>query len=243
MRLIACLTALFWLCALPAWAERVTVFAASSLTSVLTEIAEDFEARTGHDVTLSVAGSATLARQILSGAPADIFLSANPDWMDAVSAEIVPGTRNDLLGTLLVLIAPTRAETVTQTAAALGDRLRNGPLAMALVDAVPAGTYGKAALRHLGLWEPLAAQVAQTDNVRAALALVAPGEAPLGIVYATDALVEPRVRVLATFDPASHPPIRYPVAALTDRSVSRAFLAHLAAARAVFKQHGFEVLP
>ena len=243
MRLIACLTALFWLCALPAWAERVTVFAASSLTSVLTEIAAHVGSRPATAVPFPVPGTAASARQFRSGAPAEFFLSANPGGMDAVSAEIVPGTRNDLLGTLLVLIAPTRAETVTQTAAALGDRLRNGPLAMALVDAVPAGTYGKAALRHLGLWEPLAAQVAQTDNVRAALALVAPGEAPLGIVYATDALVEPRVRVLATFDPASHPPIRYPVAALTDRSVSRAFLAHLAAARAVFKQHGFEVLP
>ena len=109
MRFLGFLTTLFWLCALPAWAERVTVFAASSLTSVLHEIAEDFETKTGHEVTLSVAGSATLARQILSGAPADIFLSANPDWMDAIAAEIVPGTRDDLLGNRLVMIAPAGA--------------------------------------------------------------------------------------------------------------------------------------
>ncbi len=226
-----------------AWAERVTVFAASSLTSVLGEIAAEFEAETGHQVTLSVAGSAALARQILSGAPADVFLSANPDWMDTVADDILPGTRRDLLGNRLVMIAPAPSDPVPLTADALTARLADGPLAMALVEAVPAGQYGKAALTHLGLWRALAPSVAQTDNVRAALALVALGEAPLGIVYATDAQADARVTTVATFDPASHPPIRYPVAALTDRAVTRAFLDHLKASTALFTHHGFEVLP
>ncbi|WP_224826155.1 molybdate ABC transporter substrate-binding protein [Cognatishimia sp. MH4019] len=235
--------ALLWLCASAAWAERVTVFAASSLTSVLGEIAAEFETETGHEVTLSVAGSAALARQILSGAPADIFLSANPDWMDAVKGETVPGTRRELLGNRLVLIAPAPSDPVPLTADALTARLVDGPLAMALFEAVPAGQYGKAALEHLGLWTTLAPKVAQTDNVRAALALVALGEAHLGIVYATDAQADPRVTTVATFDPESHPPIRYPVAALTDRPVTHAFLDHLTASRAIFERHGFEVLP
>ena len=226
-----------------ATAERITVFAASSLKTALEDVATSFEAETGHEVTLSFAGSAALARQILSGAPADVFLSANPGWMDAVESDIRPGTRRDLLGNQLVLIAPAPADPVPLTADAITARLADGPLAMALVAAVPAGIYGKAAFENLGLWDNVAPLVAQTDNVRAALALVALGEAPLGVVYATDAQAEPRVCVVASFDPASHPPIRYPVAALTDRPVTQAFLTHLTTAAATFEAHGFEVLP
>ncbi|MEL7213514.1 MAG: molybdate ABC transporter substrate-binding protein [Pseudomonadota bacterium] len=243
MRLPLLSLAFIWLCSSAVLAERVTVFAASSLTSVLGEIAAEFEEETGHEVTLSLAGSAALARQILSGAPADIFLSANPDWMDAVSAELIPNTRRDLLGNSLVMIAPAPSGPVPLTTAALTTRLADGPLAMALIDAVPAGIYGKAALEALDLWPTLSPSVAQTDNVRAALALVALGEAPLGIVYATDAQAEPRVTVAARFDPTIHPPIRYPVAALTDHLATRAFLEHLTRSAALFEDHGFEVLP
>ena len=237
------LTLLLCLCAGSAWADRITVFAAASLKTVLNEVATDFTARSGHEVTLSVAGSAVLARQILAGAPADIFLSASPDWMDAVQDDIIPGTRRDLLGNTLVLVAPAPSQPVALDATALAARLEDGPLAMALVDAIPAGIYGKAALANLGLWEALAPKVAQTDNVRAALALVSLGEAPLGVVYATDARADPRVAIVARFDPATHPQIRYPMAALTDTDATRAFLAHLATARPVFQAHGFEALP
>lgn len=237
------LTLLLWLCASAVWADRITVFAAASLKGVLDEIAADFTAETGHDVTLTVAGSAVLARQILAGAPADIFVSANTGWMDAIEGEIVPGTRRDLLGNRLVLIAPAPSEAVALEAPALLDRLREGPLAMALVEAIPAGIYGKAALESLGLWDAVADKVAQTDNVRAALALVSLGEAPLGIVYATDAQAAPTVSIVAHFDAATHPPIRYPVAAITDTPATAAFLAHLDTARPVFEAHGFEALP
>lgn len=243
MRIPLLTAALCALLASPAWAERITVFAASSLTSALSEIAVEFEERTGHEVTLSFAGSATLARQILAGAPADLFLSANPIWMDAVASEIVAGTRSDLLGNSLVLIAPAPSDPVPLTSEALLTQLENGPLAMALIEAVPAGLYGKAALSHLELWEPLQPHVAQTDNVRAALALVALGEAPLGIVYATDASSDRRVTTVAEFAPETHPPIRYPVAALTDRTATRLFLDYLLDASAQFEAHGFEVLP
>lgn len=226
-----------------ATADRLTVFAAASLKTVLEEIAADFTERTGHDVTLSVAGSAVLARQILAGAPADMFVSANPAWMDAVADDLVPNTRRDLLGNHLVLIAPAPSDPVALDAAAFRSRLEAGPLALALVDSIPAGIYGKAALEAHDLWAQVADQTAQTDNVRAALALVALGEAPLGIVYATDAKADPRVSVVARFDPASHPPIRYPVAALTDSEATRAFLAFLSTADATFAAHGFEVLP
>lgn len=233
----------------PAVAADVVVFAASSLRTALDEIAEDWQAETGHRVLVSYAGSSAQARQIMAGAPADIFLSASPDWMDAVQAEglIAEGLRRDLLGNSLVLIAHTPAAPIAITPdldlpAMLGD----GLLAMALVDAVPAGQYGKAALQFLGLWEAVAPRVAQADNVRAALALVALGEAPMGIVYATDALAEPAVTVLGTFPEASHPVITYPLALLTEARdpADRAFFDTLQddAARVVFERHGFVVL-
>lgn len=233
----------------PAAADDTLVFAAASMRGALDEIAADWQAATGRGVTLSYAGSGALARQIIAGAPADIFVSASTDWMDAVAAEefIVADTRRDLLGNTLVLIGHGTVQPVAITpaldlAGMLGDRW----LAMALVDSVPAGQYGKAALQSLGLWDSVAARVAQTDNVRAALALVAAGEAPLGVVYASDAVAEPAVSVLGRFPAESHPPIIYPVALLTEATdpADAAFLdaLHGAAARAVFERHGFRVL-
>lgn len=235
---------------LRAAAAEVLVFAAASLRGALDEIAAEWEQETGQRAVLSYAGSPLLARQIAQGAPADLFLSASPEWMDAAEAadEIAPGTRRDLLGNRLALIggagaAPVSLEPGLDLAALLGE----GRLAMALVDAVPAGVYGRAALDALGLWEAAAPRVAQVDNVRAALALVARGEAPYGIVYATDALAEPAVRAVAIFPEALHAPILYP-AALTRQGAqspaAAAFLDYLAGpkARAVWEGHGFRVI-
>jgi molybdate transport system substrate-binding protein len=233
--------------ALPAQAETVTVFAAASLKESLDAVAADFEAATDHDVTISYAGSNALATQIIQGAPADIFISAATDWMDEVEAAglITPGTRRDLLGNTLVLVASgTGAAPIAL--ADLPAHLGNGRLAMAMVDSVPAGQYGKAALDSLGLWTALEPSVAQSENVRAALAFVATGEAPFGIVYATDATAADNVTVVATFDPATHPPITYPVALLTNAAdpADLAFLDALSAdaADAIFTAAGFAVL-
>jgi molybdate transport system substrate-binding protein len=231
-------------------AEEVTVFAAASMTNALAEIETGFEAATGHDLVVSLAGSSALARQIQQGAPADIFISASTDWMDRIEADglIEPGARFDLLGNAIVLVAfGTEAAPVdlgpgTDLAGLLGE----GRLAMALVDSVPAGIYGKAALESLGLWDDVEGQVAQAENVRAALAFVATGEAPYGIVYATDAAAEEAVTIVATFPPETHPPIVYPVADLASRDTpaEAAFLDYLrgSEARAVFERQGFTML-
>ena len=238
MRLFLALMLLF---ATPLRAEDVTVFAAASLKTALDRAAGDWTGETGIRVTLSYAGTPVLARQITQGAPADLFLSANGEWMDFVQEQglIQAETRVDLLGNTLVLVGPKDAAPV------LLPDLPQGRIAMALVDAVPAGIYGKAALTGLGLWDGIAARVVQTDNVRAALALVALGEAPLGVVYASDAMAEPRVTVLATFPPGSHPPIAYP-AALTLRAgqAARDFLAWLQTppAQAIFAEQGFRTM-
>ena len=200
---------------LSARAQGVTVFAAASLGPALTEIAQDFRARTGFDVALSLAGSSALARQIAAGAPADLFVSASTDWMDWVAGQgaIQPDTRLDLATNRLVLVGAAEASPLPLTPDTdLVAALAGGRLAMALVDAVPAGQYGRAALESLGLWDAVAPHVAQTDNVRAALALVQRGEAPMGIVYASDVVGVDGVRVLAEFDPALHPAILYPLA-------------------------------
>jgi molybdate transport system substrate-binding protein len=231
-------------------AGEITVFAAASMTNALADIETDFEAATGHDLVVSLAGSSVLARQIQQGAPADIFISANPGWMDTLEADglVAEGTRFDLLGNSLVLIAhgtgaaPVAIGPGTDLACLLGD----GRLAMALVDAVPAGIYGKAALESLGLWEGVEARVAQADNVRAALAFVAAGEAPYGIVYATDAVAEGAVTVIGTFPADTHPPITYPVAAMaaSDSPLTGTFLDYLRGpeARAAFEAQGFAVM-
>lgn len=230
-------------------AEQITVFAAASLRTALEEIAADWQANSGHRAVMSFAGSAVLARQIAAGAPADVFLSANAAWMDWLEGQgrIDSTSRADLLGNRLVLIGPAGAAPVTLSPdLPLVQMLDGGRLAMALTEAVPAGIYGKAALAHFGLWDAVQPHVAQADNVRAALAYVATGAAPLGVVYASDALAEPRVAIIAQFPPQSHPMIRYPAARVAGSgSVASAFLDHLrsAPARAAFARNGFEVLP
>ena len=235
------------LTAVPARADEVVVFAAASLRGPLDAVAAQFQAETGHRVTLSYAGSNQLAQQILQGAPADVFVSAAPVWMDAVADAglVQAGTRADLFGNRLVLVAhdPATPPVTPGPALDLAALLGGGRLAMALVDAVPAGQYGKAALQHFGLWDAIAPSVAQTDNVRAALALVARGEAPLGIVYASDAVAEPGVSVIATFPPDSHPPILYPGALLVGATdpADAAFwdMLRSGAADATFAAQGF----
>lgn len=236
--------------ATPAAAEEVVVFAAASLKTALDQIATDFQAATGNTVVISYAGSNTLAQQIIQGAPADIFVSANEKWMDEVAKAnlIADGTRADLLGNTLVLIAHGKAAAPVEIgpgfdlAALLGDE----KLAMAMVDSVPAGQYGKAALETLGIWAAVEPNVAQSDNVRAALALVSTGEAPYGIVYATDAVADDNVTVVGTFPADSHPAIIYPGAVLTTAAddADRAFYQALSsdASDAIFAAQGFAIL-
>ena len=228
----------------PLAAEPVTVFAAASLKTALDEVAAAYDG----EVVLSYAGSSALARQVQLGAPADIVFLANTDWMDLLDRDgmIASHTRVALLGNRLVLAGQTGAAPLSITPELdLADLLGDGRLAMALVEAVPVGIYGKAALTSLGLWDSVAPKVAQTDNARAALALVSLGQVPLGVVYATDTLADPRVDALGVFPQDSHPPIRYPVAAVTGREGAAApFLRFLQSAKAgeIFVAHGFAVL-
>ena len=230
--------------------ERITIFAAASLGKALGEITEEFERATGIKADLSLAGSSLLARQLQYGAPADVFISANSAWMDWAEEKelIVPQSRVDLLSNRLVLIAPVdAAETLDLSdKAGLLAVLSDGPLAMALIDAVPAGIYGKAALQTLDLWDDFSAHIAQTDNVQSALTLVAQGAAPLGIVYETDAKASAQVQILDHLPRESHPPIIYPAAATTtgQQQASLAFLSFLQGeiAQAIFVGQGFDVL-
>ncbi|WP_371924292.1 molybdate ABC transporter substrate-binding protein [Aliihoeflea sp. 40Bstr573] len=241
------------LCALvmPASAqEPVTVFAAASLKNALDAINESWSQEEGRTATISYAGSSALARQIEEGAPADLFISADLDWMAYLSERALIDTQSErrLLGNRIVLVAPADATTELSIAPGfdLAGALGDGRLAMANVDAVPAGRYGKAALETLGVWDSVADKVAQAENVRAALQLVALGEAPLGIVYQTDATAEPDVRVVGTFPEDSHDPIVYPAALTTGgaNTDAAAFLDYLqgGAARAIFEEQGFTVL-
>jgi molybdate transport system substrate-binding protein len=233
-----------------AHAADVTVFAAASLKNALDDAAKLYEAKTGGKVAISYAASSALAKQIEAGAPADIFFSADLDWMDYLAEKnlINTASRVTLLGNTLVLVAP-KDSTVSLTIAkdfplldALG---ADGRLAMASVDSVPAGKYGKAALMYLGVWDPVSPRVAQAENVRAALAFVAKREAPLGIVYGTDAKSEPAVKLVGMFPEQSHPKIQYPVALLAAaRPEARKFLDFLIspAARPAFEAQGFIIL-
>jgi molybdate transport system substrate-binding protein len=250
-RLSPLLRALALLCLLlpqTARAEPLTVFAAASLKTALDAVAAAYAEQTGEaPPAISYAGSSALARQIERGAPADLFLSANSDWMDHLQAAdlLAPGTRRDLLGNRLVLVAPG-ADGPPLALPELPARLGEGRLAMALVEAVPAGIYGREALMSLGLWQDVAPRVVQTDNVRAALALVALGEAALGLVYATDAVAEPRVHVVAEIPAEAHAPVVYPAAVTRhgDTGRARAFLDYLAGpeAAAIFRRQGFTLL-
>lgn len=230
----------------------LTVFAAASLKESLDEAAAAFGKATGQTVRVSYAGSSALARQIEQGAPADLFFSADRDWMDYLQQRglIDRGSRRDLLGNSLVLVAPASSDTrplVLKQGTDLSPRLgRQGRLALALTASVPAGKYAKAAFTSLGMWPALAPRVAEAENVRAALTLVARGEAPLGVVYASDARAEPAVRVVAAFPARSHAPIVYPIAktANSRHPQANAFARWLAgpAAAEIFRQHGFTVL-
>lgn len=229
---------------------NVTVFAAASLKEAMDEQAHRFEAATGNKVIVAYGGSNALARQIESGAPADMFISADLDWMDYLDqrALLTPGTRANLLRNALVLVAPASSRSQLRIAPnfALAAALGTEKLAMANPDSVPAGRYGRSALETLGVWKDVERQVARTETVRAALALVSRGEAPFGIVYRTDALADQGVRVVDAFPASTHPPIVYPVALVADgkSTAARPLLAFLrsAAAQPTWEKHGFGVV-
>jgi molybdate transport system substrate-binding protein len=206
-----------------AQAKDVTVFAAASLKNALDDVAAAWTRETGKKTVISYAASNVLAKQIEAGAPADIFFSADLDWMDyAASKNLIDlKSRVHLLANSLVLIAPkdSNVQVSLQSGIDLAAILGSGRLAMGNVDAVPAGKYGKAGLEYLRAWDGVKDKVAQAENVRAALLLVSRGEAPLGIVYRTDAVSDPNVKIVASFPEGSHPPIVYPVA-LTKESAN-----------------------
>ncbi|HMH52413.1 MAG TPA: molybdate ABC transporter substrate-binding protein [Candidatus Acidoferrum sp.] len=273
------------------FAERATaqgrdvlVFAAASLKNALDDVNAEYQRQTGRKVTVSYASSPTLAKQIEAAAPADVFMSADLDWMDYLAQRrlIKPETRRKLLANRLVLVSPgkTPGETPGETrwggetyrgglggavgapqsnsvnkaqpdvtishGFPLANLLGSGRLAMADPDSVPAGKYGKAALEHLGVWASVRTRIARAENVRAALALVSRGEAPLGIVYQTDAAADPKVKVVGFFPEDSHPPITYPVAAVAASTAptTAAYLEFLRspAAKPYFEKQGFTVL-
>ena len=228
--------------------DRIVVFAAASLTDSLQDIGASYTREHGKRVVFSFAGSMTLARQVEASAGADIFMSADVELMDYLEQRnrIVKASRENLLSNRLVLVAPATSSVALEIGPGMriAGALGGGRLAMANTETVPAGRYGKAALTELGVWASVASRLAEGDDVRTALAYVARGEAPLGIVYATDARVEPRVRVVGTFPENTHPPIVYPAALTSEaRPDAAQFLAYLRGpqARAVFEQAGFAV--
>src|SRR5882672_4138288 len=241
-----CVLLLALAAAVAARAETITVFAAASLKDALDENVKAYQAKAGDRVVVSYAASSALAKQIEAGAPADIFISADLDWMDYLEQRrlIRSDTRRNLLRNRLVLIAPADSAASVDIAPGfpLARLLGNGRLAMANPDAVPAGKYGKASLEALGVWKDVQSKVASTENVRAALVLVSRGEAPLGIVYRTDAAVDPKVRVVGVFPESTHPPIIYPIAeTAVAKAAAAAFVAWLnrPEARAIFQKYGF----
>lgn len=248
LRLAAILTLLTPPLAHAADGERgPLVLAAASMQEAMTAAAESWAARGHAKPILSFAGSSTLARQIKAGAPADLFLSADEEWMTDVERAgfVVRGTRANLAGNRLVLIAPARRPIRLRIAKGMpmARILGRGRLAMANPDSVPAGKYGKAALVTLGVWPSVAGKLARGDNVRAALALVERDETPLGIVYATDARASVGVRIVGVFPAGSHAPILYPVARLKsshhrDAESFRRFLLS-GTGGAIFARYGF----
>lgn len=233
-------------------AETATVFAAASLKNALDNAGRAFTAQTGIEIKASYAASSALARQIESGAPADLFASADLEWMDYLAKKnlIRPETRVNLLANRLVVVAPKDAKetevpfTTEGFAKVLG---ADGRLATGEVNAVPVGKYAKAAFEKLGLWGTIQPRLAQADNVRAALALVSRGEAPLGVVYESDAKSDPSVKVVGVFPQDSHPPVVYPFAVTAEAKGEGAarFLDFLkgAAGKPFFEAQGFSVLP
>ena len=231
--------------------ESITVFAAASLKNALDDTNAAFTKATGVKVTTSYEASSALAKQIEQGAPADVFISADLQWMDYANAHklIKPDTRFNLLGNRLVLIAPKDSK-LDRVAIGQGFDLAtlagDGRIAVADVTAVPAGRYAKAALEKLGAWTAAEPKLAQAENVRATLAFVARDETQVGIVYETDAMIEPRVKIVGAFPDGSYPPVTYPVAATADSKkagVAR-YLAFLrsGAAKTIFDKYGFSFL-
>jgi molybdate transport system substrate-binding protein len=224
----------------------VVVFAASSLTDALQELGADFTRSGGMPVRFSFAASSALARQIESGAPADVFLSADVEWMDYLQTRglIQAVSRHDLLGNRLVLIAPAGStiDLKIEPNFGLARALGTGRLATGDPDSVPVGRYARAALTSLGVWNEVANRLVRADNVRAALAFVDRGEAALGIVYETDAMIDPGVRVVDVFPEDTHPPVTYPIALTAGaKSGAAQFADYLRTptADAVFKKYGF----
>lgn len=225
------------------------VLAAASLQEAMSDAARVWAARKHPQPVLSFAGSSALARQIEAGAPADLFVSADEEWMDYVAAKglLKPGTRAQFLRNQLVLVAPANSRVTLRIARnfPLARALGGGRLAMADPLAVPAGKYGRQALTNLGVWASVQSRIAPAENVRAALLLVERGEVPFGIVYATDARASTKVRIIGTFPPASHTPITYPIATLktSKNQEAEAFRRFLLSrdGKAIFARRGFAV--
>lgn len=239
-----------WSAVASAQAPRLVVFAAASLKNALDEANAAYTREKGREVVASYAASSTLAKQIEAAAPADVFISADLDWMDYLAKRnlIKPETRANLLGNRLVLIAPVSSAGKLDIAPnfPLAHALGNGRLAIADPSGVPAGRYAKAALESLGVWSSVANKLAPAENVRATLALVSRGEAPLGIVYQTDANSDKGVQIVGTFPDNTHPPIIYPIAvmAASTNPGASGYVAFLKspAARPIFEKQGFTVL-
>ena len=236
------IAALLMCCASIARAETVTVFAAASLKNALDEIAETF----GPEMVVSYAGSSVLARQVAAGAAADVVMLANTTWMDWLVDQdaVVGSSRRDIVGNKLVLVAHAEVEQ-RPFGSTLVDALPKTKVAVAFVDAVPAGIYARQALEALGIWSAWKPNLVQTDNVRAALALVALGEAGFGLVYASDAMVEPRVSMVQEIDENLHDPIRYLAAVTPGANDAAQELVDMlldAQAQAIFEAQGFTLL-
>ena len=231
----------------PAFAADVNVFAAASMKGALDEIGAAYRAKTGNGIVATYAATGTLAKQIEAAAPADVFISADEQWMDELAGKnlIKADTRHDIAGNTLVLVKGKDAKLDVKLDA-LATALGQDKLALADVASVPAGKYAKAALEKLGQWSAVEKNVVMQDNVRGALALVAKGEAKLGVVYGSDVLAEPKVAVAATFPEDSHAPIRYPVAvvAASQNADASAFAAFLFGdeAQAILKKDGFRAV-
>ncbi len=255
LKFLGTAVAAIWIGGMPlaqpaAAAEKVTVFAAASLKNALDAVNAEWQKEAGKETTVSYAASSALAKQIESGAPADVFISADLAWMDYVAEKklIKDDTRANLLGNRIVLVtgnqdaAPVDIKQGFDLKGLLGDE----KLAMGAVDSVPAGKYGKAALEKLGVWSSVEKNVAGAENVRAALLLVSKGEAPYGIVYQTDAAADKGVKVAGTFPEDSHPPIVYPIAITTDSknpdAAAYVDFVKSAKAAALFEAQGFTIL-
>jgi molybdate transport system substrate-binding protein len=239
-----------WSSAAYAQGRDLLVFGAASLKNALDDADAQYQRDAGHKVVVSYGASSALAKQIENGAPADIFISADLDWMDYVAEHklIKPETRFNLLGNKLVLIAPadSRINLTIAPNFPLAQALGNDRLAMAEPSAVPAGKYGKAALEALGVWASVANKIAPAQDVRATLLLVSRGEAPLGIVYQTDAAADKGVKIVGAFPESTHPPIIYPIAVTTASTNpdTAAYIGFLKspAAKPAFEKQGFVVL-